>query len=1079
MRHLQVALLLSCLSVFSGPFGFCLQEVQKLSPSSPDYTKEAFVVASTETRIQFAADGTYARTQTTSVRVQSEAGIQAWGVLAFGYAADNEHVDVHYVRVRKADGSTVITPATNVLELPSDVTRAAPMYSDLKQKQVPVKALGVGDTLEFEVAYVEDKPLIPGQFWFTYNFNRSSVVLNEVLKIRVPRDRSIKIADSGLEPETADDGSSRVYTWRHSNTAPTTPDGTGDEPDLLEKPSIQISTFTSWEQVGDWYSKLAQPQAKVTPEIQAKADALVKGIPPGSDQIQAIYDFVSSHIHYVGLSFGIGRYQPHTAAEVLENEYGDCKDKHTLLTALLKAEGVDAWPVLISSTEKLDDSVPSPGQFDHLITVVPQGKQYLWLDTTPEIAPYAMLLNNLRGKQALVVPPAAKASLVETPADPPFSAEDHLIMRGSLDNEGTFKGHAELTMRGDNEVIYRTIFHASPRAKWQDVLQAVSYRLGFGGEISNIQVDDPESTRRSFHLSWDYQRKKYGDWDNRQILPPTGGIPINVISEEKKPKSPIQVGSPGITIYTAELTLPPGSNLDAPPNTDVKTTFAEYHAKYSVADGKYLAERRLTILKKKLPVADWQSYLSFQKELNTDYSRMSSVTAPGAETLAGNRDDNPEAADLIRKAALSFQQDEQNLAQDQLDKAKKLNPHQTNLNAMYGSLYMMRGKTEDGIDAYQLELKEHPDNLRVARWFAEMLDRMKREDDAIKVYRTVLKSVPDDVDANSGLAHLLVTNENWKEAQPVLEKTIKLRPDNAQIQIWYGQSCLRNGKEAEGLAALKNAADAAVDPAELASVADALADSGKALDIALKAAQRAVTMVEQKTGDLTLQEITTAQLKEMTELTESWDALGWTASKSGDMALAEKYEMAAWRLSQDPKAGDHLAQIYEKQGKLRQALDTYMLAKARAYPVVAGIDDRISALEKRLEHPSSIGGDGASRLQDLRIIHLARTKPVSASADFLVLFAGSTVSDVKMLGGDTTLGNYTDVLKQTNFDFSFPDSGPEHVVRQGILSCSVYDAKCMFFMMLPADASTNSRAGVSMRQGEIRQGETKTVKLKP
>ena len=172
--------------VFATRIGFAAQEGSK----HPDYSKESSIVTSTETHLRFAADGTSVRTQITSIKVLSEAGVHNWGVLSFAYAAENEHVDVHFVRVHKADGSTVATPSANVLDLPSDVTRVAPMYSDLKQKQIPVKALGVGDTLEFEIAYVEDKPLVPGQFWYSYNFTRGVVVLKEILELRVPRKSS-------------------------------------------------------------------------------------------------------------------------------------------------------------------------------------------------------------------------------------------------------------------------------------------------------------------------------------------------------------------------------------------------------------------------------------------------------------------------------------------------------------------------------------------------------------------------------------------------------------------------------------------------------------------------------------------------------------------------------------------------------------------------------------------------------------------------------------------------------------------------------------------------------------------------
>ena len=144
------------------------------SQQAPDYSKEAFLVLSSESHVRFLDDGRSQQTQTTRVKMLSDAALRTWGVLAFDYASENEHLDVHYVRVLKADGVTVNTPAGNIMGLPSDVTRQAPMYSDLKQKQIPVKSLGVGDTLEFEVSHVEDKPLVPGQFWFVYSFTRSS-----------------------------------------------------------------------------------------------------------------------------------------------------------------------------------------------------------------------------------------------------------------------------------------------------------------------------------------------------------------------------------------------------------------------------------------------------------------------------------------------------------------------------------------------------------------------------------------------------------------------------------------------------------------------------------------------------------------------------------------------------------------------------------------------------------------------------------------------------------------------------------------------------------------------------------------
>jgi len=150
--------------------------------------------------------------------------------------------------------------------------------------------------------------------------------------------------------------------------------------------------------VGRWYGGLQKEPLALTPAIRAKSAELTKGLKTEEEKIRAIYSFVSLKYHYIGLDFGIGRYHPHAADDVLDNGYGDCKDKHTLLAALLKAAGIEAWPALIHTQRKLDAEVPSPAQFNHVITVVPSGPQFIWLDTTPEVAPYGLLLQSLRNE---------------------------------------------------------------------------------------------------------------------------------------------------------------------------------------------------------------------------------------------------------------------------------------------------------------------------------------------------------------------------------------------------------------------------------------------------------------------------------------------------------------------------------------------------------------------------------------------------------------------------------------------------------------------------------------------------------
>jgi transglutaminase-like putative cysteine protease len=233
-----------------------------------------------------------------------------------------------------------------------------------------------------------------------YTFQKDLITLDEQLDLDVPADKPVTVASAGVQPTITTANGRKIYHWASSNLARPDPDAPPKSTKKW-KPSVQVTTFTSWQQVGAWYDSLQKNALTVTPAIQAHADALTKGLTTDEDKVRAIFNDVALHIHYVALEFGIGRYQLHAADDVLANEYGDCKDKHTLLAALLKAEGIEAWPVLISSSREFDPAAPSPAQFDHVITLVPLHGEMLWMDSTEEVAPVGVIARTLRDKQAL------------------------------------------------------------------------------------------------------------------------------------------------------------------------------------------------------------------------------------------------------------------------------------------------------------------------------------------------------------------------------------------------------------------------------------------------------------------------------------------------------------------------------------------------------------------------------------------------------------------------------------------------------------------------------------------------------
>jgi transglutaminase-like putative cysteine protease len=88
-------------------------------------------------------------------------------------------------------------------------------------------------------------------------------------------------------------------------------------------------------------------------------------------KIRALAVFAQKDIRYVAIELGVGGVQPHPASEVLAHGYGDCKDKVTLLSSMLKELGVDSHYVLINTERgSVAASTPPNMGFNHAIIAI-------------------------------------------------------------------------------------------------------------------------------------------------------------------------------------------------------------------------------------------------------------------------------------------------------------------------------------------------------------------------------------------------------------------------------------------------------------------------------------------------------------------------------------------------------------------------------------------------------------------------------------------------------------------------------------------------------------------------------------
>ncbi len=1024
-----------------------------------DYAKEGFVIEQFSKDLIFAGDGTWTCDQSAVVRLQSEAGVRQFGVLDFGYNSDSQKIEIAYVRVRKPDGAIVSTPEDSVQDVSSEVSRTAPMYSDLREKQIPVKALGTGDVLEYKLRFIQTKPDIAGQFWYSQNFVTGAVVLEETLRITTPKDKYVKVVSPSVKAEVSEQGGRTVYSWKTAQLEPSAQEGKEKTPAAPAPPSVQLTTFRNWDELGLWYGQLQKARVAVSPAIQAKAAELTKGLTSDVEKQKAIYTYVSTKFRYISVSFGVGRYQPHAAEEVLGNQYGDCKDKHTLFASLLKAAGIEAWPALIGAGMKLDAEMPSPAQFNHVITVIPKRGEYVWLDTTAEVAPYGLLEQTLRDQKALVIPGDGPPVLMSTPADPPFQASSAVEVQSTLSADGTLKAHFDVALHGDDELLARSAFHQIPPAQWQELVQLMIRSLGFAGTVSNVEVGSPEKLDAPFHYSYDYLRTSYSDWSNRRITPPLFFIPLPFGEGDEKPVEPIAMGAPGKLIYRATVRLPKDFAADIPENTKTQTDFAEYSSTYAVVDNVLSAERQMIVKKSKVPVSAWNEYLKFAKKVTGDQEESIQLAASNGASKALVVRNDPEAEALIQQAGQSLQRRDVNAAKDELLQAERLNPKQRNLWSAYATLYFFSHDQENMFRALHKELENFPNSVGAYRALAGAQLQFGHRTDAIETLRTLLKVAPDDVSGVVQLASLLIADKHYAEVSDLVRKALVAAPEDAQLQAELAEALLRDGRKEEGLAAVEKLAKNATDGNTLNSAAWFLVDTNTNLPMAMEYSKKAVTMLEEELKGVEISSLSDNDLRGVTKLTAAWDTLGWGYFQSGDNGKAEQYIDASWRVSQDGIVADHLGQIYARQGKPQQAIRMWQLALAAN----SGLEETRERLRKAggsvfPGHPTVVRGAKGVKfvppeeeLGKLRTTDVAELPKQEGSAEFFVLFSEGKAKKAEFINGAEALRPAASALLKANYGLAFPDDGPERIVRRGILSCSTYTSpSCQFVMLLPA-----------------------------
>jgi Domain of Unknown Function with PDB structure (DUF3857)/Transglutaminase-like superfamily len=376
-------------------------------------------------------------------------------------------------------------------------------------------------------------------------------------------------------------------------------------------PAMRAKSAGTWKDMGLWYAGLTGDSRTATPAIKQKVAELTSGKSGQLEKMKVLAAYVQQQVRYVAIEVGIGGMQPHFANDVLTNEYGDCKDKATLLSAMLHEIGIESDYVLINTHRgTIAPDFPTTN-FNHAILAiqVPDGMsdnslyaelkdprlgRIVFFDPTDKYVPLGYLPTMLQENYGLVVT-AEGGTLVSLPLLPPNLNRLLRTAKLNLTESGNLDGSVqEIRWGGPAEVSRAQMLGRPPAERLKVVEQFLGTFLSnftlTKASVGNLEKQD-ETLTIDYSLVVEGYAKPTG---NLLIFRPriVGEKGSNILSGKKR-KYPIEFSQIARHDDSFDITIPAGYVVDdLPKSVDAECPYATYKSEVKV-DGNVLHYKRM------------------------------------------------------------------------------------------------------------------------------------------------------------------------------------------------------------------------------------------------------------------------------------------------------------------------------------------------------------------------------------------------------------------------------------------------------------------------------------------------------
>jgi Flp pilus assembly protein TadD/transglutaminase-like putative cysteine protease len=473
------------------------------------------LVLDSEEMFVFDASGRSVHTEYLVYKVLTQRGADGWAEISREW--EPWHEDHPSIRAR------VITPDFTAHDLDQKtITDASPkerdaeMYTDRKVVRAPLPAVAPGSVVEQEFVSKETAPLFSaGTVNRVYFGVVSTPVQHSRLVLEAPSSLPLRYAQQllpDLKPSrTEAEGTVRIVFDQGPMAALAKPEPNLPS-DVAVFPEVMFSTGSSWRQVAEDYAKAVDSHVGGA-DVKGLVNQLTQGKRTRNEKAQALLAYLDKEVRYTGIEFSETAIVPHSPAETLAHQYGDCKDKATLLVAMLRAADIPAYVALLNAGQRMDvpANLPGMGLFDHAIVYAP-GKPDMWIDPTDDYARLGQIPASDQGRHALITR-AGSDALVLTPES---SSQENVLTelrQVYLADYGPARMVETSQPRGGFESEYRRYYADEQNKAVRENLTAYVKGQYLAEKLDRLDRSDPTDFSKPFEVVLESQKAKRGFTD--------------------------------------------------------------------------------------------------------------------------------------------------------------------------------------------------------------------------------------------------------------------------------------------------------------------------------------------------------------------------------------------------------------------------------------------------------------------------------------------------------------------------------------------------------------------------------------